>query len=126
MKIINVISAILIAVSSSAALADGHAGNPVLVSKAGYFTDGHKMTLYTFDKDAEGVSNCYDKCAQNWPPLIAEKDGKLEDGFSLIKRKDGNEQIAYKGQPLYLWVKDTEPGQTSGDGVKGVWHIAKP
>ena len=31
---------------------------------------------------------------------------------------------AYKGWPLYLWIKDTKPGDTTGDGVGGVWHTA--
>jgi predicted lipoprotein with Yx(FWY)xxD motif len=28
--------------------------------------------------------------------------------------------------PLYLWVKDEKPGDTTGDGVNSVWHVAKP
>jgi predicted lipoprotein with Yx(FWY)xxD motif len=32
---------------------------------------------------------------------------------------------AYEGWPLYLWVKDTKPGDVTGDGVGGVWHAAK-
>ena len=28
------------------------------------------MTLYTFDHDALDTSNCSDKCATAWPPLI--------------------------------------------------------
>ena len=26
------------------------------------------MTLYRFANDEENVSNCYDQCAENWPP----------------------------------------------------------
>ncbi|MFD2261151.1 hypothetical protein [Chelativorans composti] len=44
--------------------------------------------------------------------------------FSVIKRKDGTSQWAYNGKPLYLWAGDKKPGETSGDGVGGVWHIA--
>ncbi len=108
------------------AFAAGHGGHSVETSDAGYFTDGHGMTLYTFDKDADGVSNCYDACAKAWPPLMAAEGEDLPDGFTTIPRKDGDMQVAYKGQPLYLWIKDTKSGQTTGDGVKGVWHIAKP
>ena len=115
-----------IATAALAAHAAGHAHAPVKTSVQGYLTDGHDMTLYAFDKDSDGHSACYDKCALTWPPLALEDGAKLPEGFDLIKRNDGTEQIAYKGQPLYLWVKDTAPGQTTGDGVKGVWHIAKP
>ncbi|MCB1351011.1 MAG: hypothetical protein KDK11_21085, partial [Maritimibacter sp.] len=31
-----------------------------------------------------------------------------------------------KGMPLYTWVNDTAPGDVTGDGVNGVWHLAKP
>lgn len=117
---------VILALSATAAVAAGHEGHGVKTSADGYFTDGHDMTLYTFDKDSDGVSNCYDKCASLWPPLLAEEGEELPAGFATITRKDGNAQIAYKGQPLYLWVKDKKPGQTTGDGVKGVWHIAKP
>ena len=43
-------------------------------------------------------------------------------GISLILRDDGNYQRSYRGQPLYRWIKDEQPGQSSGDGVKNVWH----
>lgn len=83
------------------------------------------MTLYTFDKDTSGVTNCYDDCAVKWPPLIAASGAKAGGDFSLVKRKDGSEQWAYKGMPLYLWQNDKKPGDTTGDRVGGVWHIAK-
>ena len=85
------------------------------------------MTLYTFDKDDAGKSNCNAGCAKAWPPLILEgKADALPEGFSVISRKNGDQQVAYNDQPLYLWVQDKKPGQTTGDGVGGTWHIAKP
>lgn len=38
-------------------------------------------------------------------------------------RTDGTMQWAYEGKPLYLWTKDTKPGDVTGDGVGGVWHV---
>ena len=84
------------------------------------------MTLYIFDKDSDGKSVCYDKCAANWPPLLADDGAKAEDDFGLAQRTDGQMQWTYYGKPLYLWVKDTKPGDTTGDGVNDVWHVAKP
>ncbi|MGH8843295.1 MAG: hypothetical protein ACREX1_11465, partial [Advenella sp.] len=41
--------------------------------------------------------------------------------------RDGDQsQWAYKGQPLYLFKKDSKPGDMTGDGVKDVWHVIKP
>lgn len=84
------------------------------------------MTLYTFKKDKPGTSNCYDKCATNWPPAIAASDAAAEGAYSLITRKDGAKQWAKDGMPLYYWVKDKKEGDTTGDGVNGVWDVAKP
>jgi predicted lipoprotein with Yx(FWY)xxD motif len=86
------------------------------------------MTLYTFDKDTagSGKSACNGPCADNWPPLKAGATDRVEGDYSVVTRDDGSKQWAYKGQPLYFWTKDAKPGDTSGDGVKGVWHTAKP
>ena len=88
-------------------------------------TDAKGMTLYTYDKDEQGkASNCYDKCAVNWPPLFATAETKAEGDFTVIDRTDGTKIVAYKGWPLYLWIKDTKPGNTTGDKVGEVWHTA--
>jgi len=117
------------ALSTGAAHAAGHEAKPANTVKfegETYIADGHKMTLYTFDKDSRNTSNCYDDCAAKWPPVIVDGAMMLARGYSAIPRKDGTEQLAYKGQPLYLWFKDEKPGDMTGDGVKGVWHIARP
>ncbi|MGJ8528062.1 COG4315 family predicted lipoprotein [Maritalea sp.] len=119
-------AALMFASIGGIALAAGHI--PVQKYKTDMgevLADKNNMTLYTFDKDSDGVSNCYDQCAQNWPPLFAEED-EHEGDYSVVARNDGTKVWAYKGQPLYLWVGDSEPGDVSGDGVGGVWHVAKP
>jgi len=88
--------------------------------------DPANMTLYTFDKDAGGKSMCNDACAQNWPPLMAKEGDKNEGKWTQIKRDDGSMQWAYDGKPLYTFIKDKKAGDKTGDGVKDVWHIAKP
>ena len=88
-------------------------------------TDAKGMTLYTFDKDAGGKSACYDDCAVNWPPLIAAADAVADAEYGLTDRTDGTKQWTYDGKPLYLWIKDQKPGDMTGDGVKGVWHVVK-
>lgn len=95
------------------------------------YTDQNGMTLYVFDKDTMGatMSACVDKCIQNWPPFLAA-EGAMADGEWTILEvtdKDGvmKNMWAYDGHPLYLYVKDTKPGDVTGDGVGGVWHVAK-
>ena len=104
LKTLNItLSLLLIAMSSAAYSADtpkfpAKKAMGVVVSNAG-------MTLYTFDKDGSGQSNCNDACAAIWPPFSAE--GATDAGpFSVITRSNGSKQWALKGKPLYLYVKD--------------------
>jgi predicted lipoprotein with Yx(FWY)xxD motif len=92
----------------------------------GILVTGSGMTLYTFDKDTGGKSMCNGPCATNWPPLAATGDAKASGDWSVIARDDGAKQWAYKGKPLYTWVKDGKPGDKTGDGFNNVWHVAKP
>lgn len=90
------------------------------------FVDSQGMTLYTFDEDTPGQSNCTFICAAVWPPVGAEQMDSPPSGFSIIIRDDGSPQWAYQGKPLYVYNIDGEPGDVEGDGVDGVWHAAKP
>lgn len=103
--------------------------DPAMVAetaKGQTLVDAAGMTLYTFDKDADGKSACNGGCAANWPPLMAEDGAMAEGAWSVITRDDGAKQWAYDGKPLYTWVKDTKPGDVTGDGFNGVWHVAQP
>ena len=65
-----------------------------------------------------------------WPVFFNEKVGVTGDleqaDFGTIKRADGKQQTTYKGMPLYFFVGDQGPGDTNGQGVAGVWSLAKP
>ncbi len=97
-----------------------------------FLTGFNGMTLYTFTKDTAGVSNCSGQCAVNWPPLTIRNGesvlpGKgVLGGLGLIKRADGPSQITYNGWPLYYWIKDAKPGDTTGHNVGTVWLAADP
>jgi predicted lipoprotein with Yx(FWY)xxD motif len=87
--------------------------------------DGH--TLYTFDNDkTPGVSTCTGACASNWPPAQADSYDQSRGDWSLVNTADGKHQWAYKGHPLYRFAADQKTGDHKGDGIKGVWHTAKP
>ena len=89
-------------------------------------TDAKGMTLYYFDKDVAGKSNCNGKCANAWPPLMAGDNAKVADDFTVVVRDDGGKQWAHRGLPLYRWVKDEKPGDTTGHRFKNVWTVAQP
>jgi predicted lipoprotein with Yx(FWY)xxD motif len=81
-----------------------------------------KMTLYSFDKDVVGKSNCNDKCAAEWPPLMAAADAKASGDWTIVVRDDKSKMWAYKGHPLYTFVDDKAVGQVTGDKKDG-FHI---
>ena len=83
------------------------------------------MTLYTFDKDAAGKSNCNGECAQYWPPLIAKSGSAPTGNLTLITRDDGQMQWATaNGMPLYTYEGDKAVGEVKGNNFHGIWHVA--
>lgn len=98
---------------------------PVLVGPDG-------LTLYTFDNDTpgSGASACNEGCSAAWPPLTVDGEPTPGEGVTgelgTIAREDGTTQVTYNGSPLYYYVQDQAPGDTTGDGVGGVWHVATP
>lgn len=96
--------------------------------------DSRGLTLYDFRLDKGGKSACYGTCAQNWPPLITE--GKPEAGkgamaskLGTTERKDGTTQVTYDGRPLYYFIEDKKPGQTTGNHVLdsgAEWYALQP
>ncbi len=94
-------------------------------------TDSEGMTLYMFTRDETYVSNCYEACADNWPPLLVPDGAPAgEEGLlgllGVTVRTDGTRQVTYNGMPLYYWVGDSEPGDTNGQGVGDVWFVVNP
>ena len=89
-------------------------------------TDEKGMTLYTYAKDASGMSNCTSKCLANWPAYTAKSQaGNLPANVTVIKRSDGTLQYAWKGMPLYYFAKDGDSGDAYGNGVAGTWSVVK-
>ncbi|HKC04679.1 MAG TPA: hypothetical protein VKC54_02305 [Patescibacteria group bacterium] len=98
----------------------------ILTWVSNYAVGSNGMTLYVFDKDTKGVSNCNGSCAGLWPPYTTSSTPTLPTNVTLIKRADGSMQFAYKGMPLYYYAGDKNAGDTTGDGVQGTWHLVKP
>ncbi len=127
---------LLAVLAATPALAQGSATPLISLGKSQDFgnilvgKDG--MTLYIFTVDALNTSNCYDKCAQAWPPLTVKSAGEVTaaDGipgkFATITRKDNTLQVTYNGMPLYYWFKDKQAGDTTGNRVGRNWWVVRP
>lgn len=105
-----------------------------------YLSDKDGKSLYFFSTDANGQASCTGGCEAVWPPfyvdnLTADKlaAGLTFSDFATITTTSGKKQLTYKGWPLYYYAPNVNgtntletAGQTTGDGVGGVWFIAKP
>lgn len=102
-----------------------------------YIVDQAGMSLYMYEDDERGegdtaaVSNCYDACAENWPPLLVEDEAEAGEGIQgdlvgTTEREDGGMQVTYGGYPLYNFVQDESAGDINGQGANDVWYIVSP
>lgn len=91
-------------------------GRTILANQAG-------LTLYTFDVDGPGVSNCHGGCLTVWPAIIVTDEQEVEAPFSVTQRPSGELQLMLDQKPLYLFVGDKRPGDILGDNLQNVWHI---
>ena len=96
-------------------------------------TDAAGMTLYRFDGDTANppASNCYDKCAQAWPPELATSstatlDGIDQSAVGVILRKDGKKQLTINGWAVYRYAKDAAPGDAKGQGLQQKCYAVTP
>lgn len=98
-----------------------------LAGSAG-FVNTTGRTVYVFDLDSNGTSNCSGGCAAAWPAVVATA-ATYTAPWSAINRSDGTRQLAYNGHPLYVFVGDVGNGTTNGDNLVefgATWHVARP
>jgi predicted lipoprotein with Yx(FWY)xxD motif len=94
-------------------------------------TNAQGMTLYYFDKDTSTSVACTGNCVSFWPPLLAPNgaaptsSASLPGGLSLLNGTNGH-QVMYNGHPLYTFSGDKSAGDTNGEGIMGLWHVATP
>jgi predicted lipoprotein with Yx(FWY)xxD motif len=96
--------------------------------------NSHGRTLYLFQKDTVGKSNCGASCAAYWPPLLTSGKpragaGAMQSLLGTTKRADGKLQVTYHGHPLYTFVVDTKAGQTKGEALNkfgALWYAVSP
>jgi predicted lipoprotein with Yx(FWY)xxD motif len=128
--------------ASSAPAAGTSAGasttGTVITTRAGsagaFLTDGSGRTVYLWAKDTMNMSNCSGACAQAWPPVpagakLTAAGGAKASDLGTITRSDGTKQATYDGHPLYYFVGDSGPGQTSGQGSDNFgakWWLVAP
>jgi len=94
-------------------------------------TNAQGLTLYYRDTDVPPSTVCSGGCANAWPPLVISSSSVPTSAVSLpgkltIVADANGKQVEYNGHPLYIYSGDPGPGQTTGEGVGGIWHVVTP
>jgi predicted lipoprotein with Yx(FWY)xxD motif len=79
------------------------------------FADARGLTLYTFDGDRPGQSNCVGECRESFQPVLAAPGDEPFGEWSIIARANGEQQWALRDRPLYTYIKDVDPGSIAGN-----------
>jgi predicted lipoprotein with Yx(FWY)xxD motif len=119
----------LIAVGAAAVIAAlaagpaGAAGSTLKLRKASVGTilvNGRGFTVYAFTKDGRDRDACaaISGCLSVWPVVSGASRPTLGPGVKrslvgTITLKGGKKQLTYGGHPLYTYIGDSGPGQTS-------------
>jgi predicted lipoprotein with Yx(FWY)xxD motif len=120
--------------SGSGASGSGTSGGPAATltikrTKIGdVLANAKGYTLYWYAKDHKnGAPTCSGQCLSAWPALIGRPTAAmgvtLAGKLGTITRPGGTVQATYNGYPLYTYAEDMSPGETSGNGEGGVWHV---
>lgn len=122
--------------SSASPSGDAAAGEPVLsvasTELGDIVVDADGMTVYMFDNDTQGAdtSACTGQCLVQWPPVIVDSESPtaadVTGELATIETPEGELQLTLDGWPLYLWQGDAAPGDTTGQGVGGIWWVLDP
>ncbi len=82
----------------------------------------HKsFSVYTWDGDEPGKSNCAGQCLVQWSPVLAPEAAEERGEWTIIERSPGIEQWAFRGKALYTYVLDPRTRSVIGSDVPG-WH----
>ena len=90
--------------------------------------DAKGDTLYWYAKDMKGgPSTCTGGCLSAWPVVAGKPVAAMGVAFAgklgSVTDAGGTVQATYNGYPLYTYAEDMTPGETSGNGAGGVWHV---
>lgn len=100
----------------------------VLVNSQGF-------TLYSLSSEGAGKITCTAACLKFWPPLLVGATASanavslgpgIAGTIGFVKLSSTTKQVTFDGYPLYTFVKDTKPGQVSGEGIVkfgGTWGM---
>jgi predicted lipoprotein with Yx(FWY)xxD motif len=81
------------------------------------------FSVYTWDGDEPGKSNCHGDCLTDWTPVLAPENVTERGGWTTLERSPGINQWAFRGKPLYTYNYDRDERSFTGADMPG-WHNA--
>ena len=122
--------------ATTAATASAPKGPKIKVADSDYgriLFNGRGRALYLFTADQGKTSNCSGDCATAWPPYIVKSKPHAGGGakqrlIGTTRRSDGTLQATYRGQPVYFYIHDSQPGQVLCQAVSefgGYWYVLR-
>ena len=95
--------------------------------------DDHDQAIYIFDVETTDEPECYDDCANAWPPVLTDGDPVAGSAVNrsllgTVERSDGTTQVTYGDHPLYFYAHEG-PGEVKCHDVLlngGNWYVLRP
>ena len=120
----------------SSATARPELGTRVVVSDSEFgqmLFDSTGQAIYLFDVEESSRPECYDACAEAWPPVLTTGRPVAGRGVdpSLLgttRRSDGAVQVTYDDHPLYFYAHEGK-GEVKCHDVflnGGNWYVVRP
>lgn len=122
--------------SNAPSTADAPAGTTIIAAKSNFgeiLYDASGQAIYLFDAEQSDRPECYDACAEAWPPVLTDGTPR-ETGdvraklLGTTRRSDGSTQVTYDGHPLYFYADEGKYEVLCHDveGFGGTWLAVQP
>lgn len=95
--------------------------------------DSTGQAIYLFDVETTPTPQCYDACAEAWPPVLTTGDpvagaGLRDSLLGTTERTDGTLQVTYGDHPLYFYAHEGKREVKCHDVFLngGTWYVVRP
>lgn len=120
------------ATPAPSAAAEAYEVDVVTDALGAHITGEDGKTLYLRTSDPAGGSSCTAACATTWPPFTLDAGETVKAGagvtgaLTTFVRSDGKTQVLINGHAVYYYAGDSAAGDSTGQGIAGVWFVVSP
>lgn len=77
------------------------------------------FSVYASERDGADQSSCDAECALTWEPVPAPALAESQGEWTIVERAPGVRQWAFRGRPLYTYLRDINLYSQQGSDVPG-------